>query len=476
MAKPLLNGVIHHLRNIAAVQTYQGLPDHELLERYVKANDETAFTVLIERHGPMVFGVCRRTLPNFHDAEDACQACFLVLARKAASVRKKASLSSWLHGVAYRLALKLKRDSARRKARELGVNLPASKDPAAEVSWREAQGIMDEMLQRLPARYREPLILCYLECLTRDEAAQRLGLSSGSLHGRLERARDLLRKSLAQRGLTLPVVMFAAMLGESASQGALAPLFVVSLTKAAKLLAGGHLLTESVVSTKVIALTQEVLKNMFLTNLKIGTAAVLCAGLFAALLGGSFTSPGIAQEAKPNRPIQEPSKTTFGSEKAESDTDFIRRISNDLRGNDPTPAEIHFFIANKDDGKRQKLIDLFIQERQERQAKAKRLDRESESLAIRLALIGTESKRIHLGDVRPTFPSAEEVLLALPEKARTKNLRHDCQLIEYKLNEPKIYPLVGRARLEHAHFKCTAVTDDGIEVVYIDRDHLIPLK
>src|SRR5438105_925815 len=122
MAKQPLNGVMQHLRKVAAVQTYRELSDCDLLERFVGARDEAAFTVLIERHGPMVLGVCRRALPNFHDAEDACQATFLVLARKAASVRKKTSLISWLHGVACRVAANLKRNHARRKSREERVD------------------------------------------------------------------------------------------------------------------------------------------------------------------------------------------------------------------------------------------------------------------------------------------------------------------------------------------------------------------
>src|SRR5882724_9757624 len=150
MAKQPLNGVLQHLRNMAAVLTYRELSDRDLLERFVGARDEAAFTVLIERHGPMVFGVCRRALPSFHDAEDACQATFLVLARKAASVRKKTSLSSWLHGVACRVAASLKRDRTRRKTRERAVDTRASKDPAAEVTWREVQAILDEELQQLP--------------------------------------------------------------------------------------------------------------------------------------------------------------------------------------------------------------------------------------------------------------------------------------------------------------------------------------
>jgi RNA polymerase sigma factor (sigma-70 family) len=362
MAKQALQGVLQQLRKVAAVQTYRGLSDGELLERFVCTQEDAAFTVLIERHGPMVLAVCRRALPDCHDAEDACQATFLVLARKGATIRKKTSLGSWLHGVACRVAANLKRDQARRKSRERGVAAPAPVDPAAEVSWREVQAILDEELERLPERARAPLILCYLECLTRDEAAQKLGLSPGALHGRLERARDLLRARLSKRGLTLAAVLSAGALGESLSQAALPPTFVVSLTQAAGLLAAGHSLPDGLVAANVLTLTQEVLKNMLMTKVKLGTAAVLCVGLCVILLGSSFTAPGNAQDTKPkgrNDQIMFLARST-----AETDLEFIRRISKDLRGTDPTPAEIHFFTSSKEAGKRQKLIDLFIQERQ----------------------------------------------------------------------------------------------------------------
>jgi RNA polymerase sigma factor (sigma-70 family) len=361
MAKQSLNDVVQNLRKIAAVHTSRALSDRELLDRFVAARDDAAFSVLIERHGPMVLGVCGRALPNCHDAEDACQATFLVLACKAASIRKKGSLSSWLHGVAARVAANLKRDRVRRTARERATATPAPRDPAAEVSWREVQAILDQELQRLPERYRAPLILCYLECLTRDEAARQLGLSPTTLHGRLDRARNLLRGGLCKRGLTLGAVLSAAALSDSAGRAAMAPLFVVSSAKAALLLATGQPLTEGVVATRVLALTREVLKSMFLTKLNWTTATVLCAGLCVALLGVSFTSLSSAQDAKPR-----PGVVTTGSfsTEPESDTDFIRRISKDLRGSDPTPTEIHFFVTSKDTNRRQKLIDLFIQERQ----------------------------------------------------------------------------------------------------------------
>jgi len=291
------NGLLQHLRKVAAVHTDRGLSDRELLERFVRARDDCAFTVLIERHGPMVLGVCQRALPDFHEAEDACQAAFLVLARKAASIRRKTSLSSWLHGVACRVAANLKRAHARRKTRERAAGAAAPRDPAAEVTWREVQTVLDVELQRLPERYRTPVVLCHLECMTRDEAAQQLGLSPTTLHGRLQYARGLLRASLTKRGLTLPAAVFAAALGEGVAQAALAPTFVVASARLARLIASGQSLTESAVASRVLAMTQEVAKTMFLTKLKLGAMAVLCTGLFAALISGSWSLLG-AQDGK----------------------------------------------------------------------------------------------------------------------------------------------------------------------------------
>src|SRR5262245_32193015 len=323
-----LNGVLQQLRKAAAVQTSRGLADAALLERFAASNDDAAFTALVERHGAMVLGVCRRALGNLHDAEDACQATFLVLARKAASIRKNTALASWLHGVACRVSAMLKREQARRQRREGKAHAAAPPDAAAEVNWREMQVLLDEELEQLPQRYRTPLILCYLDGKTRDEAAGQLGLSVGSLHGRLERGRALLRQRLVQRGLTLSAALFATALAEGVARGALSPTFVISSTRVAVLFAAGEPLAEGTVAAPVITLTQGVLKSMFLTKVKLGMGAVLCAGLLVALIGGSFTSPGIAQD----KPL---GVTTKPAGKPESDEDFIRRMSKDLRGTEP---------------------------------------------------------------------------------------------------------------------------------------------
>jgi RNA polymerase sigma factor (sigma-70 family) len=162
----------------------QGEPsaaDHELLGRYLSQHDEAAFAAIVHRHGAMVLATCRRLLPCEQDAEDAGQATFLVLACRGATIRRQASLAGWLHGVACRVARKLRADLARRRTTTGAVPELSDRSDALDVSWREVQAILDEELERLPERYRAPIVLCYLEGQTRDEAARRLAWSLATL-------------------------------------------------------------------------------------------------------------------------------------------------------------------------------------------------------------------------------------------------------------------------------------------------------
>lgn len=213
MAKGPLGNILQHMRKLVAAQTAAKRPDRELLGRFTLHRDEAAFAALVERHGPMVLAVCRRVLKQAQDAEDACQATFLVLARKAASIRKRESLASWLHGVAYRIAGKLKKTIARRRyaTESLTIDVPRP-DTTVETSWREVQLVLDEELQQLPDKYRAPLVLCYLQGKTRDEAASQLGWTEGTLRGRLERGPERLRTRLTRRGLSLSGALLTTML------------------------------------------------------------------------------------------------------------------------------------------------------------------------------------------------------------------------------------------------------------------------
>jgi RNA polymerase sigma factor (sigma-70 family) len=190
----------------------EGMSDGSLLEWFTRRREEAAFAALMRRHGPMVLSVCRRVLAQEHDAEDVFQATFLVLARKAASIGNHQSVGGWLYRVAYRLAAKARTRIARRRQQEAQTELPPRAAPLLEVACRELQNVLDQELQRLPQRYRAPIVLCYLEGRTQEEAAQQLGAPLGTVRSRLARARKLLRVRLSRRGLALSSAAFATLL------------------------------------------------------------------------------------------------------------------------------------------------------------------------------------------------------------------------------------------------------------------------
>jgi RNA polymerase sigma factor (sigma-70 family) len=187
--------------------------DAALLGRFVRARDGDAFAALVRRHWPMVWRVCRRVLHDAHEAEDAAQAAFLVLARKAAAIHRPDRLAAWLHGTAHHLALNCRTADARRQRREArgprAASAPPPRDPLEQLTARELLAFVDEEVRRLPEVYRLPVILCCLEGHTQEEAARRLGWSPGSVKGRLERGRARLRARLAGRGLGLSAALAA---------------------------------------------------------------------------------------------------------------------------------------------------------------------------------------------------------------------------------------------------------------------------
>lgn len=197
MAQATANTILHFLRDAC---TDVGA-DAELLDRFLAERDERAFETLVRRHGPMVLDICRARLANEADAEDAFQTTFFVLARNARSIRKAASLASWLHGVAIRIALQTQTERARKLKHEPRAAGPVAIAQQDDLSWREVQQILHEEVNRLPERLRAPLVLCYLQGVGHEQAALELGLPKGTLKGRLERARERLRVRLTRRGL-----------------------------------------------------------------------------------------------------------------------------------------------------------------------------------------------------------------------------------------------------------------------------------
>src|SRR5438067_8433549 len=211
--------------------------DRDVLARFVADRDEAAFAELVRRHGGMVLGVCRRTLGNTSDAEDACQATFLVLARKAAAIRRTDAVGAWLYGVARRAAGRMRARAARGREVPLG-ELPGP-DTTADVTWRDGLRVLDEELGRLPEAYRAPLVLCYLEGKTQDEAARQLGWTLGAFRGRLERGRARLRDRLNRRGVGL-AVLAAVAAAEPTSAGTVPAGVVGAIVNTAAAVAAGE--------------------------------------------------------------------------------------------------------------------------------------------------------------------------------------------------------------------------------------------
>jgi RNA polymerase sigma factor (sigma-70 family) len=278
-----LESVLHYLRHVAETyETYEArdVTDADLLRRFRAQRDEAAFTILVQRHGPMVMGVCRRLLGEHHGAEDAFQATFLVLCRNAASIYASGSLAAWLHGVAQRVARKARGRAIRRREQERRSAVDGRAEAVDERTWDDLRLVLDEELGRLPQKYQAPVVLCYFEGKTNEQAAGELGCPKSSLSWRLGRARELLRERLVRRGITLPAGTLAAvLLGQSATASSPA-LLLIATVKAARRFAAGDAGT---VSAEVETLTKGALKTMFSMRLKIATAAVLVAGL----LGGS---------------------------------------------------------------------------------------------------------------------------------------------------------------------------------------------
>jgi RNA polymerase sigma factor (sigma-70 family) len=268
--------VVHDLDRSGRLRDALSLPDDELLERFVSQRDETAFEAMLSRHGPLVFDVCRKLLYDTHDAEDAFQATFLILARKASTVVPRALLGHWLYGVAYRVAARARMIAARRRARLQPADLAAVPDSVRSAE-ADLAALVHEEVGRLPDKYRSPVVLCYLEGRTNEEAANLLHWPVGTVKTRLTRARELLHSRLARHGVALSAGLVAVNTASALPAG-----LVEVTAKAGLCFAAGNAAAGGLASAQAVALTKGALRTMFLTKLK--TVAVLV--LVLALLGG----------------------------------------------------------------------------------------------------------------------------------------------------------------------------------------------
>jgi RNA polymerase sigma factor (sigma-70 family) len=291
MAARSLTEQTHDLGQALLRRDGADLTDAQLLTRFAEQGEEAAFEALFRRHAPMVLGVCRRLLRHAQDAEDAVQVVFLVLARKAASVRPREAVANWLYGVAYKAALKARSAAARRKERQV-ADLP---EPPAPPGVRDDLApLLHRELSRLPDKYRAVLVLCDLEGQTRRDAARQLGCPEGTVCGRLARARTLLARRLTRSGLALSAAALETLIAADAAPACVpAPLLAATMRSVSLRAAGA-----GAVSPQVLALAQGVRRALFLSKVKVAAAALSVAGFLGAGVAGlaRHLPPGVDRQ------------------------------------------------------------------------------------------------------------------------------------------------------------------------------------
>jgi RNA polymerase sigma factor (sigma-70 family) len=348
MAKPQLAGVLRHLGDIRATRAVAEASDAELLGRFADRHEEAAFAGLLRRHGPMVWAVSRRVLPDVQDAEDVFQAAFLLLARKAASIRKRESVGSWLHGVAHRLALKARARGARRQAHEKRAADMRDTGPMSEAVGREVREALDRALQELPECYRAALVLCYLEGKSHEEAACQLGCPLATLRSRVARGRGMLRGRLMRHGLTLSAAGLAALLIASTAPAAVPHALARAVLNAALPFAAGQA-AATLCGARVAELVEGGLRTMAFSKVKTAVVLIavgLLAGAGALAYGGRLA--GEKQEppaAAPRQKAGEPGRDAPKPAAKEEVGDVM--VSGRVLGPDGKPfAGAQLFVIN----------------------------------------------------------------------------------------------------------------------------------
>jgi len=293
--------LIRYLRGTLLTGDEAGEADGQLLERFVSARDLPALDRLVRRHAPMVWGVCRRVLSNSQDAEDAFQATFLVLVRRAAIITPREHVANWLYGVAYQTALKARATRAKRKRREGQVSDMPEPAVTDRERWDDLRPILDEELSRLPDKYRVLIVSSDLEGKTRAELARELGLAEGTVASRLARGRALLAARLSSRGVALSGTVLAAVLGQNVVTAGVPPTSLAATLAAVSELAIGGVVT-SASSSAAVALAEEVVRSASASKLSIVGTGVLGTAL---LVGAAGLALATAQSDPP--PAQVPS-------------------------------------------------------------------------------------------------------------------------------------------------------------------------
>lgn len=294
---------VQDLSTLFRLGAMAGLTDGQLLDRFAAGGDvaEAAFEGIVRRHGPMVLGVCRRALGDAHAAEDAFQATFLVLAFRARAIIQRDSLGPWLHGVAFRLACRT-RFLTRRRPERSGLLPELASPEAVNGDLADLRPVLDEELGRLPEKYRRPLVLCYLQGLTQEEAARSLGWTKGTISGRLARAKELLRGRLARRGLApaAGLLVVGAGTGSEAATLTVPSSLVAATTRAAVAVVLGAAETGAV-SGSVLRLARAVLRSMLVGRIK-AAAILLMVGALGGAVAIGYAGPAEDPPALRERP------------------------------------------------------------------------------------------------------------------------------------------------------------------------------
>jgi RNA polymerase sigma factor (sigma-70 family) len=278
MAQGRLSDLRQYFRRILGAAGDEQSADGQLLERYVKEGDEAAFAALVQRYGSLVFGVCKRVLQDPHDAEDAFQATFLVLVRKAPTLDRSGPIGNWIYTVAYRTAAKARANAARRRNFEKRA-LPMPADQTIDYAiLQELRPVLDQEINRLPEKYRAPLVLCYLQGKTNEQAAHELGWPSGSMSRRLAQGRKLLHKALVGRGFMLPALsgtVLGTLLTSEASASAVPGSLAATTVKAAMLFNAKTVVGTAALSPSAAALAEETLRALVIPKLKVVSLVLL---------------------------------------------------------------------------------------------------------------------------------------------------------------------------------------------------------
>jgi RNA polymerase sigma factor (sigma-70 family) len=492
------NSISGHLRRAVLLHDRHVLADSRLLESFRANGDQAAFEILVKRHGPMVLGVCRRVIGNLHDAEDAFQAVFLVLAKKAASLARCDLIGNWLYGVAFRTALQARGRLSRRRSREVQVkNMPQSA-VAPDYELHELHQLLDRELNKLNDKYRVPIVLCDLEGRPRGEVARLMKIPEGTLSSRLATARRCLACRLARHGLVMSAGVLAMALTQQAASAALRSALVSVSAKAAALTAAGQSVT-GLLSAQVLALSQGALKTMLLHKLKV--ISLVCLGILVSGVGAGLGVPKLmAQSAAVAAPAGPPAQP---SEARRPPADAIDPLDGALLLNEQIQKHLHLSpnqinkiqavsrdVDGKNDAKRQEMerIQKHIEELQQQVARLQQsINAEHEQVGKVRETIESERKRA-VGKAAPEILSARAIQRLREIQRQQRGLRALLQdpnvqlmlklddeqvrklegILKKESEQPQVFWEIGRGRGWLGHGVAIADLDnDGWPDIYV---------